>query len=74
MQQLLGDMEPWVDATILRQLFLQRPLSNVQLTLTPLAGALNLGQLADRGISPYYFHLREVGQWVTLIIQAELPQ
>ena len=46
-QQLLGDMAPRVDATLLRELFLQRLPSNVRMVLTPSAGALDLDQLAQ---------------------------
>ena len=46
-QQLLGDMAPRVDATLLRELFLQRLPSNIRMVLTPSAGALDLDQLAQ---------------------------
>jgi len=46
-QQLLGDMAPRVDATLLHELFLQRLPSSVQMVLTPSAGALDLDQLAQ---------------------------
>ena len=46
-QQLLGDMAPRVDATLLRELFLQRLPSNVRMVLTPSAAALDLDQLAQ---------------------------
>ena len=45
-QQLLGDMAPRMDATLLRELFLQHLPSNVRMVLTPSAGALDLDQLA----------------------------
>ena len=46
-QQLLGDKAATMDATFLRQLFLQRLLANVRMVLTPSAGDLNLEQLAQ---------------------------
>ena len=50
-QQLLGNMARMVDATLLRELFLQCLPTNVRMVITPSAGALNideLAQLADR--------------------------
>jgi len=46
-QQLLGDKAETMDATIMRELFLQRLPANVRMVLTPSAGALNLDQLAQ---------------------------
>ena len=46
-QQLLGDKLNTMDATFLRELFLQRLPSNVRMVLTPSAGDLNLDQLAQ---------------------------
>ena len=49
-QQLLGDKAETMDATIMRELFLQCLPANVRMVLTPSAGALNLdrpAQLAD---------------------------
>ena len=45
-QQLLGDKLNTMDTTFLREMFLQRLPSNVRMVLTPLAGDLNLDQLA----------------------------
>ena len=46
-QQLLGDKATSMDATFLRELFLQRLPANVRMVLTPSAGDLNLEQLAQ---------------------------
>jgi len=46
-QQLLGDMAPRVDATLIRELFLQCLPSRVRMALTPSTGALDLDQLAQ---------------------------
>ena len=46
-QQLLGDKAATMDATLMRELFLQRLPSNVRMVLTPSAGELNLEQLAQ---------------------------
>ena len=46
-QQLLGDKANTMDATFLRELFLQRLPPNVRMVLTPSAGDLNLEQLAQ---------------------------
>ena len=46
-QQLLGSMAGTVDATLLREIFLQCLLSNVHMVITPSAGALNMDQLAQ---------------------------
>ena len=45
-QQLFGSMATTMDATLLRELFLQRLPVNVRMVLTPSAEALNLDQLA----------------------------
>ena len=50
-QQLLGDKANTMDATIMRELFLQRLPANIRMVLTPSAGELGLeklAQLADR--------------------------
>ena len=46
-QQLLGSMVETVDATLLRELFLQRLPSNVRMVLTPSAADLSLNQIAQ---------------------------
>ena len=46
-QQLLGDKATTMDATFMRELFLQRLPPNVRMVLTPSAGDLNLDQLAQ---------------------------
>ena len=46
-QQLLGDKATTMDATFLRELFLQRLPANVRMVLTPSAGDLDLEQLAQ---------------------------
>ena len=46
-QQLLSSMATTMDATLLRELFLQHLPVNVHRVLTPLAEALNLDQLAQ---------------------------
>ena len=46
-QQLLGNMATTMDATLLRELFLQRLPFIVRMVLTPSAEALNLDQLAQ---------------------------
>ena len=45
-QQLLGNMAPTLDATLLRELFLQCLPANVRMVMTPSAEALDLEQLA----------------------------
>ena len=46
-QQLLGDKVNTMDATFMRELFLQRLPANVRMVITPSAGDLNLEQLAQ---------------------------
>ena len=46
-QQLLGSMAETVDATLLREVFLQCLLSNFCMVITPSAGALNMDQFAQ---------------------------
>ena len=46
-QHLLGEKATIMDPTFMRELFLQRLPSNVQMVLTPSAGDLNLNQLAQ---------------------------
>ena len=62
-QQLLDDIAPRVDATLLRELFLQRLPSNVRMVFTPSTGALDLdqlAQLANRILEASLLHLSTV--------------